>query len=104
MLLNFILVALIIFSGVSYLYFKTRQFRTTYMLPIRKKMYASLAGTSLGSVLFFFGLNQLVLFDQLLNYIIAAIFILLGLSSLVFNFKAQRHYKQFIDEEAELNR
>lgn len=102
-MLNYIFVCLIIFSGVSYFYFKTRQFRTTYMLPIRKKMYASMAGASLGGLLLFFGLNQLVLFDKMVVYIIAALFIPLGLYVLIFNYRAYRHYKQFVIEEADLN-
>ena len=73
------------------------------MLPIRKKMYASIAGSSLGGLLLFFGLNQLVLFDKVIAYIIAAIFILLGLYVLIFNYRAYRHYSQFVVEEAELN-
>ena len=87
-MLNYIFVFLIIVSIVYYLYFKTRQFRTSHMHPIRKKMYASMAGTPLGGLLLFFGLNQVVLFDKLVNYIIAAIFIALGLYVLITNYRA----------------
>lgn len=102
-MLNYILVLFIIISFVFYFYFKTKQFRTTRMLPIRKKMYASMAGSSLGGLLFFFGINQLVLFDKLATYIVAAIFIVLGLYVIVFNYRAYKHYKQFVEEEAKLN-
>ena len=102
-MLNYILVLLIIISFVFYFYFKTKQFRTTRMLPIRKKMYAGMAGSSLGGILLFFGLNQLVLFDKATTYIIAAIFIALGLYVIIFNYRAYSHYKQFVIEEAELN-
>lgn len=102
-MLNYLFVFFIIAFAVFYFYFKTKQFRTTRMLPIRKKMYASIAGSSLGGLLLFFGLNQLVLFDKVIAYIIAAIFILLGLYVLIFNYRAYKHYSQFVVEEAELN-
>ena len=38
-------------------------------------MYASMAGASLGGLLLFFGINQLMLFDGIATYIIAAVFI-----------------------------
>lgn len=102
-MLNYLFVFFIITFAVFYFYFKTKQFRTTRMLPIRKKMYASMAGASLGGLLLFFGLNQLVLFDKVITYVIAAIFILLGLYVLVYNYRAYKHYSQFVIEEAEIN-
>lgn len=102
-MLNYFFVFLIISSGVFYFYFKFRQFRTTYRLPIRKQMYASMAGASLGGLLLFFGINQIIIFDKLIVYIIAAIFIPLGLYVLVFNFRAYRHYIKFVEEEARIN-
>ena len=95
----FILVFLIIASVVFYFYFKTRQFRTSHVFPIRKKMYASMAGSSLGGLLLFFGINQLILFDGIVTYIIAAIFIVFGAYVVIFNYRAYKHYKQFVDEE-----
>lgn len=100
---NLIFVFFIIVSAVFYFYFKTRQFRTPHVLPIRKKMYASMAGTFLGSLLVFFGLNQFTLDVGITRYIIAAIFIPLGLYVSVFNYRANKHYKQFIEEEAQIN-
>lgn len=73
------------------------------MHPIRKKMYASMAGYSLGALLIFFGLNQIILFDKVVNYIVAAIFIALGLYVLVTNYRGYAHYKKFVAEEAEIN-
>ena len=66
-------------------------------------MYASMAGASLGSLLLFFGINQLMLFDGIITYIIAALFIALGAYVSIFNFRAYKHYKSFVDEENELN-
>lgn len=100
---NFLFVFGIIASGVFYFVFKTRQFRTSHMFPIRKKMYASMAGTALGSLLIFFGVNQLLIFDGVLTYVVAAIFILFGGYVAIFNFNATKHYKQFVEEERLLN-
>ncbi len=102
-MLNFVLVFLIIASAVFYFYFKTRQFRTRSVFPIRKKMFASMAGSSLGGLLLFFGINQLFLFSGVLTYVIAAIFIVLGAYVGIFNYRAYKHYLSFVDEEKNLN-
>lgn len=73
------------------------------MLPIRKKFFASMAGASLGLFLMSFGLNQIILFNKLVIYIVSVIFILLGLYVLIFNLRAAKHYRQFIEEEADIN-
>lgn len=101
--INFILVFFIIASAVFYFYFKTRQFRTRSLFPIRKKMYASMSGASLGGLLLFFALNQLMLFDGITTYIIATLFVLFGVYIGIFNFKAYKHYRSFVDEEKKLN-
>lgn len=62
-----------------------------------------MAGTSLGGLLLFFGINQVILFDEVVNYIIAAIFIALGLYVLIVNYRGYAHYKKFVVEEAEIN-
>jgi len=66
-------------------------------------MYASIAGTFLGGLLLFFGLNQLVSDNETITYIVAAIFILLGVFVIMFNYRAYSHYRQFVEEEAQLN-
>ncbi|MER2089888.1 YtpI family protein [Sporosarcina sp. JAI121] len=101
--INFILVFFIIASAVFYFYFKTRQFRTRQVFPIRKKMYASMSGASLGGLLLFFGLNQLMLFNGVTTYVIAALFIALGIYVGIFNYRAYKHYRSFVDEETKLN-
>lgn len=96
-------VFLTILSLVFYFYFKMRQFRTTYLLPIRKKMFASMASVALGLFLVFFGLNQFIISDKLVIYIVSALFIALGLYVSIFNFRAAKHYQKFVVEEAEIN-
>ncbi|MGN7409309.1 MULTISPECIES: YtpI family protein [unclassified Sporosarcina] len=102
--LNFVLVFFIIASAVFYFYFKTRQFRTSQVFPIRKKMFSSKAGMFLGLLLVFFGINQLLLFGGVTTYVISGIFIVLGGYVSIFNWKAVRYYNQFVDEETELNK
>ncbi|GKV69574.1 hypothetical protein NCCP2716_20720 [Sporosarcina sp. NCCP-2716] len=100
---NFILVFLIIASAVFYFYFKTRQFRTSQVFPIRKKMFASKAGMFLGIMLVVFGVNQLLLFDGAITYAVVAVFVVLGGYVSIFNWRAMKHYNRFVDEETELN-
>ncbi|MDN4607301.1 YtpI family protein [Sporosarcina highlanderae] len=101
--INFFLVFFIVASGVFYFYFKTRQFRTSYVFPIRKKMFASKAGSFLGGLLLFFGINQLILFQGTTTYLVSGLFIVFGAYIIFFNTKATKHYKQFVDEETRLN-
>lgn len=89
---------------IYYFYLKTKQFHTSRVFPIRKKMYKSLAGIPLGLLLVFFALNQLVLFDGIVTYLVAALFIIVGVVTAVYNYNAFQHYKQFVDEEADLNK
>ncbi|RLQ91881.1 YtpI family protein [Planomicrobium sp. Y74] len=92
---------LIIVSILFYFYYKTKQIRST--LPIRKKWYASTASIFLGSFVFFFGINQLTIFQSTITYIISGIFIILGLAMIIYNFKAAKHYHKFVAEESRLN-
>jgi uncharacterized membrane protein YjjP (DUF1212 family) len=96
-----IFIFLIIVSAAFYLYYKTKQIRTR--LPVRKNWYASRASMALGSFITFFGINQLFIFQTAVTYIIAGIFIILGVMLMFHNFKASRHYQEFLDEETRLN-
>lgn len=98
-----IFIVLIIVSFVLYFYNKTKQFRTRSVLPIRKKWYAARASMALGSFLTFFGINQLFVFQSAVTYIVAAIFIVLGIALIYYNYKAAKHYQAFLEEEADLN-
>ncbi|HLR11268.1 MAG TPA: YtpI family protein [Sporosarcina sp.] len=90
-------------SIVCYLYFKMRQFRTTYLLPIRKKMFRSMAGVSLGLFLVFFGIHQITTFSYTAVYIVSTVFIAFGLFLAYYHFGATKHYRQYIEEEAKIN-
>lgn len=100
-MINAVFVFLIVLSFLLYFYFKVKQLRSDY--PIAKKWHANRALVTLGSLLFFFGLNQLSLFPSTLTYVISALFIALGLFSMVHYYKAAKHYGQFVEEEYRLN-
>ncbi|GEK34715.1 YtpI family protein [Kurthia sibirica] len=100
-IINIILAVFIILAVVSYLYFKTKQFRTA--LPIRKKWYQNRAGQSLGAFVMLFGINQIVLYQSAITIIVCIIFIALGSLTIAHYSKRVKHYGQFIKEEAALN-
>ena len=100
--LNFIFVAAIVVSFVFYFYFKTKQLRAT--LPIRKKWYTSKAGVSLGMFLIFFSCNALILYPDVIGFIVAAIFAVIGIGLGLNNFKRMRHEGKYILEEYEINK
>jgi len=100
-MINVILVSLIVLTFVFYFYFKTKQYRSD--LPIAKKWYANRALVALGSLLFFFGLNQLSLFPSTLTYVISGLFIVLGLITMITYFRVAKHYGQFVEEEFRIN-
>ncbi|MFX3673229.1 MAG: YtpI family protein [Paenisporosarcina sp.] len=100
-MINALFVSFIVVSFVFYLYLKVKQFRSEY--PIAKKWYANRAHMALGSLLFSFGLNHIFLFPSTITYVISALFIGLGLFSMVHYYKAAKHYGQFVEEEFRLN-
>jgi amino acid transporter len=101
-MINAVFVFFIIISAVIYFYMKVKQLRSG--LPIAKKWYANRAMVALGSLLFFFGLNQLFLFATTLTYVISIVFIVIGLITMVHYFKVTKHYGQFVEEEFRLNK
>ena len=100
--LNFALVACIVFSIVFYFYFKTKQFRST--LPIRRKWYTAKSRVALSAFIIFFGLNAMILYPDLVGYIVAIVFVVIGAGLGVNNYKWMRHEGRFIHEEYELNK
>ena len=99
--LNSVLIVFIICSAVAYLYFKTKQLRTSY--PIRKKWYKAKAGIALGIFTTTFGINTVLIYQDALAYGIGAIFILLGSLMISSDLKRMRHEGNFVKEEYDLN-
>lgn len=100
-LLNIILAVFIVVAFVSYLYLKTKQLRST--LPIRKKWYRYRAGQSLSLVLIIFAINQVILFQTPITYIVCGLLAIFGVITIIGYTKRVRHYGQFVKEEYTLN-
>ncbi len=101
LVINNVLIVFIVSSAVAYLYFKTKQFRTSY--PIRKKWYKAKAGIALGTFTTTFGINTALIYQDALAYSIGAIFILLGSLMISGDIKRMRHEGHFVKEEYDLN-
>ena len=85
-----ILVIFIMFSLAFYIFYKMNYFRTK--LPVEKKWISSKASISLGSFVTLFGINQLFLFQSMVTYIVATVFIILGLLSIFSGVKAYKYF------------
>ncbi|HWK24228.1 MAG TPA: YtpI family protein [Ureibacillus sp.] len=101
-MLNIICVFFIVISFIAYFFYKTKEFRST--LPIRKKWYNAKAGLALGFFVIVFGVNTSIVYPSLVGYLIAAVFILIGLLKSFTSYKRVRHEGQYVQEEYELNR
>jgi len=77
-------------SLAFYIFYKTKYFRSK--LPIEKKWISSKSSISLGSFVTLFGINQLFLFQSTVTYIVAAVFIIIGLLSVFSGFKAYKYF------------
>ncbi|MFD1707938.1 YtpI family protein [Siminovitchia sediminis] len=96
------LVFLIIFSLSFYLYYKVKYVRSR--LPMERKLLSGKSSIALGLFVALFGINQLLLFDTTVTYIVAGIFIVLGFASAWAGYKSYRYHIPFAKEEAEQNR
>lgn len=100
-ILNFLFVAGIIVSFIAYFYYKTKQFRT--ILPIRKKWNKAKAGVALGIFMTFVGLNITIIYSTTIGFIVAALFIVVGMGYAINNFKRVQHEGRYVAEELSLN-
>ncbi|HWL12319.1 MAG TPA: YtpI family protein [Ureibacillus sp.] len=99
---NLIFVFFIVISFVAYFFYKTKEFRSK--LPIRKKWYNAKAGMALGIFVIVFGLNTCIVYPTLVGFLIAAVFILIGVVKSYTSYKRVRHEGKFVHEEFELNK
>ena len=99
--LNFLLVACIVASLVFYFYFKTKQFRST--LPIRSKWYKAKSGVALAAFIISFGLNATILYPDVVGYIVAIVFLIIGIGVGTNSYKRMRHEGRYVQEEYDLN-
>lgn len=94
-----IFVILIMFSFAFYLYLKVKYVRTK--APAEKKWISSKASMALGAFISLFGINQLFLFHTIVTYIVATIFIILGVINIWGGYKAYKYFLPLAAEEAE---
>lgn len=96
-----LLVILIVFSFSFYLYFKVQYFRAK--LPAEKRWIAAKSGIALGSFIALFGVNQLFLFQSTVTYIVAGIFIFLGVINIIGGIKAYKYFWPLVQKECQEN-
>ncbi|MEH6949464.1 YtpI family protein [Bacillus sp. JJ634] len=94
-----IFVVFIIVSLALYVFFKVKSLRTR--LPMEKKWISSKSSMALGSFITFFGINQLFLFQSMVTYIVAGIFIVIGSINLIGGYKMYKFYLPYAIDEAE---
>lgn len=93
-----ILVTLIVLSLGVYLFYKIKSVRTR--MPMEKKWISGKSSIALGAFVALFGINQLFLFHTTITYIIAAVFIFVGLFSIWGGYKMYKFYLPHAIEEA----
>lgn len=94
-----VLVIFIIFSLTFYLYLKVKQVRSNR--PFEKKWISSKSSIALGFFVLLFGINQLFLYQQTVTYIVAAVFAVVGILSIIGGYKMYKHYLPLVIKEAE---
>ncbi|MBM7692879.1 succinate-acetate transporter protein [Peribacillus deserti] len=94
-----VLVVLIVITFSFYLYFKIKYVRT--QKPAEKKWTATKSSMALGLFVVLFGINQLFLYTGTVTYIVAGVFILLGVINVWAGYKSYKHYLPYVIKEAE---
>lgn len=94
-----VLVFFIVISFSMYVFYKIKYVRSSR--PVEKKWLSAKSSIALGLFVASFGVNQLFLFQSVLTYLVAGIFILIGGLSAYAGLKAYKHYLPFAIEEAE---
>lgn len=82
-----------------YVIYKVKFFRTK--LPMERKWLSAKSSIALGLFVALFGINQLFLFDTTVTYIVATLFIIVGLLSAWAGFKSYKFYLPHAIDEAE---
>ncbi|MBK4204019.1 hypothetical protein EGI09_08700 [Bacillus subtilis] len=94
-----VLVFLIGLSACFYVYYKVKGVRAKQSLE--KEICSAKSSMALGSLVLFYGLNQMILFHYVLTLVIGGIFIVIGAGSAWAGYKAYRHYYPLHAKEAE---
>ena len=94
-----ILVILIIIALAFYVTYKIRYVRTR--MPMEKRWLSGKSSIALGIFVSLFGINSLFLFQETTTYIVASIFIVIGIGSVWAGYQVYRHYTPLAVEEAD---
>lgn len=94
-----VLVTLIVISFSLYLFYKVKVFRCRR--PAEKQWLSAKSRIALGAFVGLFGVNQLFLYDTTTTYIVAVLFILVGVLSIWGGIKAYKFYLPHAADEAE---
>lgn len=93
------LVFFIVFSFSFYVFYKIKYVRSKR--PMEKKMLNGKSSMALGIFVTLYGVNQIILYDTTITYIIAAVFILIGAMSLWVGYRTYRHHVPYVIRETE---
>ncbi|MCP3025447.1 YtpI family protein [Halobacillus sp. A5] len=93
---------IILLSFVLYIYYKVMVVKTKD--PLSQEYLNSKAKMALGVFVFFFGINQYLLYETRLSLFIGIVFLILGVMQVRLGLKASRHYQQEYDRLREKSR
>lgn len=91
-------VILIVFSFVFYIFYKIKYWREKRR-PYEKQWIGAKASMSLGALLVFFGLNELLIRQSAAAFIIGGVFIVVGGLYMYQSFRLYRHFLPLAAEE-----
>lgn len=94
-----IFVILIVFSLVFYTFYKAKYFRCKH--PAEKRWISAKSRIALGSFVGLFGVNQLFLYQSMVTYIVAGVFILLGGMSVWAGIKEYQYFLPLAAKEVQ---
>ena len=87
----FIVAVLILLSAILYIYYKVQILRTRDSL--RQVYFNAKAKLCLGSLVFFFGVNQYILYQTRLSLFLGIVFLLFGGALAVRGIRETKHYR-----------
>lgn len=94
-----LLVIFIVLSLAFYLFYKMKYIKSNR--PAEKKWISAKSSIALSLFVLLFGINQLFLYHNMITYIVASIFILIGGLSIWTGMRAYKNYLPYAIEEAE---
>lgn len=94
-----VLAFIIVLSFAFYIFYKVQYVRSRR--PMERKWLSAKSSMALGIFVGFFGLNTLFIQQTIVAYIVAALFLIIGFTSLWGGYKTYRHVLPYARREAE---